>query len=40
MEEELDKHVMASGIDPASGRLSSAQNWAALEEGTCETSHL
>ena len=32
MEEELDKSMRAFGIDPASGRLSSAQYWAAREE--------
>lgn len=32
MEEELDKSMRAFGIDPASGRLSSAQYWAAHEE--------
>ncbi len=32
MEEELDKSMRAFGIDPATGRLSSAQYWAAHEE--------
>lgn len=32
MEEELDKSMRAFGIDPALGRLSSAQYWAAREE--------
>ncbi len=32
MEEELDKSLRAFGIDPASGRLSSSQYWAAHEE--------
>jgi len=32
MKEEVNKSMRALGIDPASGRLSSTQYWAVLEE--------